>query len=156
LSGTSMAAPVVSATIALMLQANPSLTPSLVKSILQYTAENNPKYDAFAQGAGFLNSRGAVELSRTVASGTSIAEHDDPTPWSGQVVSARPLVTADALAMLAAAAERDNKGDPSTLGASHFVWGNQALEENDNIVWGAPAIRRESRVIVTVNDAPFK
>ena len=32
-----MAAPVVSGTVALMLQANPSLTPNAVKAILAYT-----------------------------------------------------------------------------------------------------------------------
>ena len=37
-AGTSMAAPVVSGTVALMLQANPALTPNEVKAILQYTA----------------------------------------------------------------------------------------------------------------------
>ena len=35
-----MSAPVVTGTVALMIQANPSLTPNLVKAILQYTAEH--------------------------------------------------------------------------------------------------------------------
>ena len=35
-----MAAPVVTGTVALMLQANPSLTPNAVKAILQYTAQS--------------------------------------------------------------------------------------------------------------------
>ena len=35
-----MAAPVVAGTVALMLQANPKLTPNLVKAILEYTAQD--------------------------------------------------------------------------------------------------------------------
>ena len=34
-----MATPVVAGSVALMLEANPSLTPNMVKAILQYTAE---------------------------------------------------------------------------------------------------------------------
>src|SRR5207248_4440738 len=64
LSGTSMSAPVVSGTVALMLQANPNLTPNLVKAILQYTAEHRTGYSALRQGAGFLNTYGAVQLAR--------------------------------------------------------------------------------------------
>ena len=58
-----MATPVVAGTVALMLQANPDLTPNLVKAILQFTAQEYPGYDALTQGTGFLNARGAVQLA---------------------------------------------------------------------------------------------
>ena len=67
LSGTSMAAPVVAGTAALMLQANPTLTPNAIKAILEYTAQMYPAYDVLTEGAGFLNARGAVELARFLA-----------------------------------------------------------------------------------------
>ena len=61
-----MAAPVVAGTVALMLQANPALTPAAVKAILQASAERHQDYSVLAQGAGFLNARAAVELARTI------------------------------------------------------------------------------------------
>ncbi|MCA1561247.1 MAG: S8 family serine peptidase [Acidobacteria bacterium] len=77
LSGTSMAAPIVAGTVALMLQANPSLSPESVKTILHRTADSNSRYDQFTQGAGFLNARAAVELARaTVADGAPDAGRD--------------------------------------------------------------------------------
>ena len=66
LSGTSMAAPVVSGTVALMLQANPNLTPNLIKGILMYTAQDYHGYKALEQGAGFLNTYGAVRLAQVL------------------------------------------------------------------------------------------
>ncbi len=50
-----------------MLHANPTLSPESVKTILRRTAESNSRYDQFTQGAGFLNSRAAVELARELA-----------------------------------------------------------------------------------------
>jgi serine protease AprX len=85
LSGTSQASPVVAGTVALMLQANPSLTPNAVKAILQYTAEMYDGHSYLAQGAGFLNARGAVDLA--LALNTAPAERSpSPTEWSRQII----------------------------------------------------------------------
>jgi len=85
LTGTSMAAPVVTGVVALMLQANPALTPNAVKAILEYTAESRPEYDDFTQGAGFLNARGAVELARAFAGAASIPTAD-PVRWNRHII----------------------------------------------------------------------
>ncbi|HYP28031.1 MAG TPA: S8 family serine peptidase [Blastocatellia bacterium] len=60
-SGTSFAAPHVSGTIAMMLQANPELTPSQIKSILQETASPMLSYARYEVGSGCLNSYAAVK-----------------------------------------------------------------------------------------------
>jgi serine protease AprX len=84
LSGTSMATPVVTGTVALMLQANPALTPNAVKAALQFTAETNTAYDALTQGAGFLNAQGAVELAHFLAAPSTTAYPAD-TIWGRQL-----------------------------------------------------------------------
>jgi serine protease AprX len=66
LSGTSMAAPVVSGAAALLLQANPKLTPNMVKALLMYTAQPLPGFNTFEQGAGEVNLEGAMRLARLV------------------------------------------------------------------------------------------
>src|SRR5581483_10267004 len=62
LSGTSMAAPVVAGAAALLVQANPGLTPNLVKAILIYSAQPLQGVNTFEQGAGLLNVEGAVRI----------------------------------------------------------------------------------------------
>jgi serine protease AprX len=59
-SGTSFSAPQVAGTIALMLEANPRLTPSQVRDILQRTSTPLPNYFQHEVGAGMLNAHAAV------------------------------------------------------------------------------------------------
>ena len=71
LSGTSMATPIAAGTAALMLQANPSLTPNLVKLLLMYSAQPLAGFNMLEQGAGQLNTAGAVQLARLVRTNLS-------------------------------------------------------------------------------------
>src|SRR6185436_5292032 len=66
LSGTSMASPLVAGTAALMFEANPTLTPNLMKVLLMYTAQQLRNYNMLEQGAGELNADGAVRLAKLV------------------------------------------------------------------------------------------
>jgi serine protease AprX len=59
-SGTSFSAPQVAGAIALMIEANPALTPRDVRGILQRTATPLPGFYAHEAGAGMLNAYGAV------------------------------------------------------------------------------------------------
>lgn len=59
-NGTSFSAPQVAGAIALMLEANPSLTPAQVKGILQRTATPLPPYYSYEAGTGMLNVHAAV------------------------------------------------------------------------------------------------
>jgi len=65
LSGTSMATAVVSGTVALILDENPSLTPNAVKAILMYTAEDRSE-DPLEIGAGYINAFGALNLAANI------------------------------------------------------------------------------------------
>ncbi len=61
LDGTSMAAPHVAGIVALMLEADPTLTPYEVKAILQETATNVPGMQSWEVGAGYVNAFAALD-----------------------------------------------------------------------------------------------
>ncbi|NNV06862.1 peptidase S8 [Geobacillus sp. MMMUD3] len=61
MSGTSMATPHTAGIVALMLEANPKLSPAEVKDILQKTATNMPGYEPWEAGAGYVNAYAAVD-----------------------------------------------------------------------------------------------
>ena len=127
LSGTSQASPVVAGTVALMLQANPSLTPNAVKAILQYTAEMYDGHSYLAQGAGFLSARGAVDLAH--AFNTAPPDRAPAPPeWSRQIIWGNQQVQGGDLIASAGAWATDVE-----WGADTIVWGSEPLV---NVVWG--------------------
>jgi len=134
LTGTSMSAPVVAGTVALMFQANPTLTPNLVKAILQYTAEHKSKYNDLTQGGGFLNARGAVLLAKLLAAGDSVPANSsgiDPTPWNRHINWGNHRIGGGKL-----------RPDANAWRLS-VTWGSSTTDEGDNIVWGTVCGRVE-------------
>jgi len=61
--GTSMAAPHVAGVVALMLEANPALTPDQVRALIASTATAMPDCPSIDCGAGYLNAFAAVEAA---------------------------------------------------------------------------------------------
>jgi serine protease AprX len=129
LSGTSMSAPVVAGTVALMMQANPGLSPNLVKAILQYTAEHKARYNHLTQGAGFLNARGAVQLAKVFAKGATQAPGSaaisDPTPWNRHINWGNQRIGGGVLRPEA------NAWD------TQVIWGSARTNDGAPIVWGS-------------------
>jgi len=141
LSGTSMATPVVTGAVALMLQQNPALTPDQVKARLMKTAWKglgqftyshdswgnlyNNEYDIFTYGAGYLNVDAALS-STDVATGVALS----PTA----VLNANGTVTIT------------NTTPDSNFAGSSVVWGATSVVWGDSVVWGANAISASSVV----------
>lgn len=134
LSGTSMAAPVVSGTVALMLQANPNLTPNLVKAILQFTSQEYPGYDALTQGTGFLNARGAVQLAEYFHNKLKGSSYPSMRGWSKQIFWGNKRVRGGVLT------------PGGTAWGSTVVWGSHPT--GLNIVWGENCVDSSCEGIV--------
>jgi hypothetical protein len=148
-----MAAPVVSGTVALMLQANPNLTPNHVKAILQYTAQIYPRYDPLSQGAGFLNAHGAVTLATAFADPANV--YTAPADWSMRLLWGNHIVSGGRLTANANAWSTDVAwGAGTTPGGQTIEWGvictsstcasdsawepwSSATGNSQNVVWGS-------------------
>jgi serine protease AprX len=145
LSGTSMAAPVVAGTVALMVQANPSLTPNMVKAILQFTSQVYTGYDYLTQGAGFLNTLGAVRLSRFFAVGEKGDRYPNMKAWSQHLFWGNRRVSGGVLTPGGTAWGNNVVwGDAHTPAGLNIVWGENCADGCDNVVWGNNVVWGES------------
>ncbi len=137
LSGTSMAAPMVSGAVALMLERVPGLTPDQVKARLMKTASKSypanststsvsgasfdTQNDVFTVGAGYLNTYAAV------------ASNDMP---SGSALS--PVAVRDLSGNVVLKADSSSVWNNSIVWGTSIVWGNGV--NSNSIVWGTSIV----------------
>jgi serine protease AprX len=166
LSGTSMAAAVVSGTAALVLEAQriafpggPSLTPNAVKAILQFTSFRMQDdlaldYDGLTQGAGVVNPAGAIDLAScldtsvpasswwlTTAVNPSTTIDGEVISWAEDIVWGNTAGTGPVVYIKELAWAEDIVWGHDIVWGSDIVWGNDIVWGSDivwgnNIVWG--------------------
>jgi serine protease AprX len=139
LSGTSMATPVVAGTVALMLQANPKLTPNLVKAVLQYTSQRYSGYNALTQGSGFINTKGAVDLARFFKTATPGQHFPQSKTWSADVLWGNHRIHGGVIKPNATAWKVGvTWGADKDLSANNVTWGTLCGDDCDNVLWSTP------------------
>src|SRR5579864_1139530 len=138
MSGTSMAAPMVSGTVALMLQRISNLTPDQIKIRLMKTAgKTYPAHasatssagsyysvqdDIFTVGAGYLNVYGAV-ASNELPSGNSLS----------------PVAVRDSSGNVHLQGDAASAWATSITWGSSITWGDNVLQ-SDSILWGSSLV----------------
>lgn len=165
LSGTSMATPVVSGAAALMLQADPTLTPDTVKARLMKSATKQfpgastmtidpttgqtyvDYYDIFTVGAGYLDIQGALTNLDTVPTGlnaTSPTANYDAS--SGNVyLSTNSSSLWDSSVVWGESVVWGQYEFSGTLDGQSVVWGESvvwgdATQDGFSVVWGSSVV----------------
>ncbi len=178
ISGTSMSCPHVSGVVALMLDADPTLTPEEVKQIIQQTATRMPGRADYEVGAGYINAFAAIDkvFNRTRGYGafvspsfnTDIAVNYDPNveqfsinfvpqPPGRNSTNTYPFTVASGLGILdvridfGTNAATDETGN--SMGLLLYPPGCAAIECGYNSGLTLPALNSPRRQVVVKNPA---
>ncbi len=154
MSGTSMAAAVVSGAVADLLQAAPALTPDQIKMLLMQTASKSfptvstvvepstgqsftSYYDLFTVGAGYLDLKAALALINRVPKGfTALSPTAVYDETSGAV---KVAFDASSVFSPAATSGSDASTTGQTLWSANSIWSNSVLVGN-TAIWATGSV----------------
>lgn len=166
LSGTSMATAVVSGAVALMVQADPSLSPDTVKARLMKSASKQfpvdstvtdfttgktytDFYDIFTIGAGYLDIQAALNdfdtVPATLDAASPVANYDATsgnvylTPSDGSPLWDSSIVWGNSLVWGSAEFSGTTLSGQSIIWGDSVVWGD-VTQDGFSIVWGSTVI----------------
>jgi serine protease AprX len=167
LSGTSMAAPVVSGAVALMLEKNPSMQPNAVKAALMYTAESeNVSFAPITVGAGYVNVAGAVNLAANINTAAPAGQNwlvnnglgldysevigGTPAVWGKTILWNHGQHTTDSLFFNVPVWSQDTivwDEDTIVWDEDTIVWDETVVVGQDTIVWDETIISGQDTII---------
>jgi serine protease AprX len=141
LSGTSMATPVVAGTAALLLQANPNLTPDTLKARLMVSADKWTFAlglgDALTFGAGYINVPAALQctvtakqwalspgLSQNLLTGLVLVDANHAIWGNGGIWGSSALTSLTAIYGTHAIWGNGTLSTSSAIFGNHAIWGN--------------------------------
>lgn len=156
LSGTSMASPVVAGAVALMLQADKTLSPDTIKARLMVSATKwtgeDGKGDPCTYGAGYLNIPAALS-SNLVARSTALSPTLSQDSSGNVFIDMERAVWGTGIDNLRAVwGHGALVGDSARLAASRAVWGNAVWF--DRAVWGVGTNRADLSMKAIAGEAP--
>jgi serine protease AprX len=150
LSGSSMAAAVVSGAVAQLLQANPGLTPAQVKFALQYTAEPLADFGLIDQGAGSLDVPLALAAATALANGGDLSSIPNSVQIGGQMIQGGNIAffnkatwagsTSGATMAVGNTIVWGSRDGNGGVGGNTIVWGSRDGNGGvggNTIVWGS-------------------
>jgi serine protease AprX len=153
LSGTSMAAPMVTGAAALLLQKYPALTPDAVKATLMRTASKTfpsmttyvdpatgisytQRYDIFSVGAGYLDVWAALNCTKPVPANRRAGSlRAFLIPGTGVSVPMNFVLDGSNVIW----GGDDDWGSTQVWGSTAFVSGTNVIWGGDDETWGDPA-----------------
>ena len=143
LSGTSMATPVVAGAASLMLQANPNLTPDMVKARLMVSADKwvspTGTTDPCTYGAGYLDIPAALQstvVATQPALSPALTEDNKGNVYldASKIVSGSHVIWGTSITDLHVIWGTSALQGTSTLAASHVIWGTSVW--GSHVIWG--------------------